>query len=136
MVLVLVNVDLMAKISAGILVYKRRARRLEVLMVHPGGPFWRKKDAGAWSIPKGEPAEGEDLFTAARREIRERSRPRGGRALAGDERGIQIERSQPVREVAGVLFGQQFGRRRDGIITKQRATNSVAAFAASWRTVC
>jgi predicted NUDIX family NTP pyrophosphohydrolase len=71
LVLVLVNVDLMAKISAGILVYKRRAGRLEVLLVHPGGPFWRKKDAGAWSIPKGEPAEGEDLLTAARREIRE-----------------------------------------------------------------
>jgi predicted NUDIX family NTP pyrophosphohydrolase len=69
--LVLVNLDLMANISAGILVYKRRAGRLEVLLVHPGGPFWRKKDAGAWSIPKGEPTEGEDLLTAARREIRE-----------------------------------------------------------------
>jgi predicted NUDIX family NTP pyrophosphohydrolase len=61
----------MAKKSAGILVYKRRAGRLEVLLVHPGGPFWKTKDVGAWSIPKGEPAEGEDLLTAARREIRE-----------------------------------------------------------------
>jgi predicted NUDIX family NTP pyrophosphohydrolase len=61
----------MANRSAGILVYKRRAGRLEVLLVHPGGPFWKNKDKGAWSIPKGEPAEGEDLLTAARREIRE-----------------------------------------------------------------
>lgn len=61
----------MASRSAGILVYKRRAGRLEVLLVHPGGPFWRKKDEGAWSIPKGEPAEGEELLMAARREIRE-----------------------------------------------------------------
>jgi predicted NUDIX family NTP pyrophosphohydrolase len=71
LVLVLVNPDVMANKSAGILVYKRRAGRLEVLLVHPGGPFWTKKDEGAWSIPKGEPAEGEDLLTAARREIRE-----------------------------------------------------------------
>jgi predicted NUDIX family NTP pyrophosphohydrolase len=61
----------MAKKSGGILVYKRRAGELEVLLVHPGGPFWKTKDVGAWSIPKGEPAEGEDLLTAARREIRE-----------------------------------------------------------------
>ncbi|HEY5954579.1 MAG TPA: NUDIX domain-containing protein, partial [Terrimicrobiaceae bacterium] len=54
-----------------ILIYRRKAERLEVLLVHPGGPFWSKKDQGAWSIPKGEPAEGEDLLVAARRELRE-----------------------------------------------------------------
>jgi predicted NUDIX family NTP pyrophosphohydrolase len=61
----------MAKTSAGILVYKQKAGWLEVLLVHPGGPFWKGKDEGAWSIPKGEPAEGEDLLAAARRELRE-----------------------------------------------------------------
>lgn len=57
--------------SAGILLYRRRHGGLEVLLVHPGGPFWAKKDAGAWSIPKGEYAHGEDPRAAARREFAE-----------------------------------------------------------------
>lgn len=61
----------MAKaISAGLLLYRRRPQ-LEVLLVHPGGPFWAKKDAGAWSIPKGLVAEGEEPIKAARREFTE-----------------------------------------------------------------
>jgi predicted NUDIX family NTP pyrophosphohydrolase len=60
-----------AKISAGVLIYGYRKGQLEVLLVHPGGPFWRKKDEGAWSIPKGEPEGGEDLLTAAVRELHE-----------------------------------------------------------------
>jgi predicted NUDIX family NTP pyrophosphohydrolase len=60
-----------AERSAGILVYKRAADQLEVLLVHPGGPFWKNKDEGAWSIPKGEPGEGEELLTAAKREVHE-----------------------------------------------------------------
>ena len=60
-----------AKQSAGILMYARRAGGLEVLLVHPGGPFWKKRDEGAWSIPKGEAEEGEDFLTAAVREFRE-----------------------------------------------------------------
>ena len=51
--------------------YRRRSGRLEVLLVHPGGPFWAKKDSGAWSIPKGEYKEGEDPLEAAKREFRE-----------------------------------------------------------------
>ena len=51
--------------------YKRRAGGIEVLLVHPGGPFWKKRDEGAWSIPKGEAEEGEDFLTAAVREFRE-----------------------------------------------------------------
>ena len=51
--------------------YSRRAGGLEVLLVHPGGPFWKKRDEGAWSIPKGEAEEGEDFLTAAVREFRE-----------------------------------------------------------------
>ena len=55
--------------SAGILLYRRQNGRLEVLLVHPGGPFWKNKDAGAWSIPKGEYSEGEEPLAAARREF-------------------------------------------------------------------
>jgi predicted NUDIX family NTP pyrophosphohydrolase len=56
--------------SAGIIAYRRR-RSIEVLLVHPGGPFWRNKDLGAWSIPKGEYADGDDAEAAARREFAE-----------------------------------------------------------------
>ena len=59
------------KQSAGILMYRFHDSQLQVLLVHPGGPFWAKKDAGAWSIPKGEFAEGEDPLDAAKREFRE-----------------------------------------------------------------
>jgi predicted NUDIX family NTP pyrophosphohydrolase len=61
----------MAKISAGILLFRRRPPHLEVMLVHPGGPFWAKKDLGAWSIPKGLADEGEDLLAAAKREFLE-----------------------------------------------------------------
>jgi predicted NUDIX family NTP pyrophosphohydrolase len=57
--------------SAGILLYRRLAGRLEVLLVHPGGPFWVRRDLGAWSIPKGEYEIGEDPLLAARREFEE-----------------------------------------------------------------
>src|SRR5690349_2521816 len=61
----------MAATSAGILLYRRHADGLEVLLVHPGGPFWAKKDEGAWSIPKGEVAAGEDPRACALRELAE-----------------------------------------------------------------
>jgi predicted NUDIX family NTP pyrophosphohydrolase len=57
--------------SAGILLHRRRGDVLEVLLVHPGGPLWARKDLGAWSIPKGEYEHGEDPFAAARREFAE-----------------------------------------------------------------
>ncbi len=60
----------MGKQSAGILVYKIIDGKLQVLIVHPGGPFWGKKDLGVWSIPKGE-FQDEDAFTAAKREFNE-----------------------------------------------------------------
>jgi predicted NUDIX family NTP pyrophosphohydrolase len=59
----------MAKRSAGILLFRRDP--LQVLLVHPGGPFWAKKDLGAWSIPKGEHNEGEDAMACAIREFTE-----------------------------------------------------------------
>jgi predicted NUDIX family NTP pyrophosphohydrolase len=61
----------MAAKSAGILVYKKAAGEILVFLAHPGGPFWAKKDQGAWSIPKGEFEEGEDGLSAARREFLE-----------------------------------------------------------------
>lgn len=60
----------MSKISAGILLYHRKPH-LQVLLAHPGGPYWQNKDVGAWSIPKGEVEEGEELLDAAKREFEE-----------------------------------------------------------------
>jgi len=61
----------MATKSAGILMYRRGDAGIDVLLVHPGGPFWRNRDLGAWSIPKGELDDGEDSEAAARREFKE-----------------------------------------------------------------
>jgi predicted NUDIX family NTP pyrophosphohydrolase len=57
--------------SAGLLVHRKRGEAVEVLLVHPGGPMWAKRDLGAWSIPKGEYEPGEDALAAARREFEE-----------------------------------------------------------------
>jgi len=70
----------MAKISAGILLYRRRPAGVQLLLVHPGGPFWEKKDEGAWSIPKGLADEGEDPLAAAKREFLEET----GLAIEGE----------------------------------------------------
>jgi predicted NUDIX family NTP pyrophosphohydrolase len=69
----------MPKRSAGILMFRRGAQGLEVLLVHPGGPFWARKDLGAWSIPKGEYSEGDDPLATAIREFAEETgtHPRG-----------------------------------------------------------
>ena len=61
----------MAKFSAGLLLYRGRSGRTEVLLAHPGGPFWAKRDDAAWSIPKGEYATGEDPWLVAQREFNE-----------------------------------------------------------------
>jgi predicted NUDIX family NTP pyrophosphohydrolase len=61
----------MPRRSAGILLYRVREGAVEVLLVHPGGPFWAKRDLGAWSIPKGEDEQGEDPLACALREFRE-----------------------------------------------------------------
>ncbi len=62
---------LAAKRSAGLLMYRLKEGATEVLLIHPGGPYWTKKDDGAWSIPKGEIEEGEDPIRAAKREFEE-----------------------------------------------------------------
>ena len=69
----------MTRQSAGILLFRRRGGSVELLLVHPGGPFWAKKDDGAWSIPKGLFEDGEDALAAAQREFEEETgmRPAG-----------------------------------------------------------
>ena len=69
----------MAKQSAGVLLFRDRGGVVEVLLVHPGGPLWTKKDDGAWSVPKGEFSEDEDPLAAAQREFEEElgARPSG-----------------------------------------------------------
>ena len=68
----------MPKQSAAILLWKRAGDGLQVLLVHPGGPFWRNKDIGAWSLPKGEYEQGEEALAAARRELVEELGPEAG----------------------------------------------------------
>jgi predicted NUDIX family NTP pyrophosphohydrolase len=60
-----------AKLATGILLFRRTRGVLEVLLTHPGGPAWAKRDAGAWSLPKGEPSPDEDALVCARRELEE-----------------------------------------------------------------
>ena len=85
----------MAKQSAGVLLFRMKREELEVFLVHPGGPFWIKKDAGAWSIPKGEIETGEEALQVAIREFKE-------------ETGQEIEGSfselQPVKQKAGKII--------------------------------
>jgi predicted NUDIX family NTP pyrophosphohydrolase len=82
----------MAARSSGILVLRRRPGGLDFLLVHPGGPYWRKKDDGAWSIPKGEHVEGEDPQEVACRELEE-------------ETGLRVDGEliplQPIRQRGG-----------------------------------
>ena len=83
----------MSKKSAGLILYRNKAGEVEVLLVHPGGPFWAKKDEGAWSIPKGEYVDYEDPLAAARREFEEETgaAPPSGEAIPLD----------PVRQWSG-----------------------------------
>jgi len=79
-------------VSAGILLYRRRAGALQVLLVHPGGPFWSRKDAGAWTIPKGEIGAGEEPLEAAKRKLAEET------GLRPEGRFIPLD---PIRQRAG-----------------------------------
>jgi predicted NUDIX family NTP pyrophosphohydrolase len=85
----------MSKKSAGILLFRDVFGHIEVLLVHPGGPFWAKKDEGAWSIPKGEFEEGEDPLEAAKREFEEET----GIVPSGDFIPLQ-----PLRQPGGKVI--------------------------------
>jgi len=87
----------MAKTSAGILMYRRLQGSLEVLIVHPGGPFWKNKEEGAWSIPKGEFLPGQDPLKTAKREFKEEL----GKAVSG-----KFVELRPVFQAGGkVVYG-------------------------------
>jgi len=81
------------EISAGLLLF-RRPEQPKVLLAHPGGPFWSKKDAGAWTIPKGAAAPGDDLLATARREFTEET------GFVADGQFMPL---QPVRQKSGKL---------------------------------
>jgi len=80
--------------SAGIVLYRRINKKIEIFLVHPGGPFWKAKDNGAWSIPKGEFTEDEDPLTVARREFNEET----GQAVDGN-----FEQLTPVKQKGGKI---------------------------------
>jgi predicted NUDIX family NTP pyrophosphohydrolase len=80
--------------SAGILLYRIKNKETEVFLVHPGGPFWKGKETGAWSIPKGEFTDEEDPLTAAQREFREET----GQTVTG--RFMELK---PIQQKAGKL---------------------------------
>ena len=80
--------------SAGLLLYRIRHAAIEVLLVHPGGPYWKPKDDGAWSIPKGEFSGAEDPLVAARREFFEET----GVAIEGDLRALK-----PIQQSGGKI---------------------------------
>lgn len=84
----------MIRPSAGLLLYRRRPAGIEVLLVHPGGPFWSRKDAGAWTVPKGQIEDGEEPLAAAIREFHEET----GFEVSGDFHPLA-----PVKQRSGKL---------------------------------
>jgi predicted NUDIX family NTP pyrophosphohydrolase len=88
------------KTSAGLLMYRNRNGRLEVLLVHLGGPFWKNKDAGAWFIPKGEINPGEEELAAAQREFQEET----GLAPAGEFLALSTVKHKSGKSVVAWAF--------------------------------
>jgi predicted NUDIX family NTP pyrophosphohydrolase len=84
----------MTRKSAGLLMYRKRAGQVEVFLVHPGGPFWARKDEGAWSIPKGEFTDEEPPLDAARREFQEET----GFIASGDFHPLT-----PIKQAGGKI---------------------------------
>jgi predicted NUDIX family NTP pyrophosphohydrolase len=117
----------MPRRSAGILLYRRNGA-LEVLLVHPGGPFWARKDLGAWSIPKGEYEEGDDPLAAALRELEEETghrleatdllelgwiRQRGGKLLTAWAAQGDLDASAITSNTFTMEWPPRSGRRRE-----------------------
>ncbi|MEO7801036.1 MAG: NUDIX domain-containing protein [Ginsengibacter sp.] len=84
------------KMSAGILLFRCNDEKPEVLLVHPGGPFWKNKDSGSWSLPKGEAGESEDLLMVAKREFFEE--------LGSEIEGKLIELTPVVQKAGKVIY--------------------------------
>ena len=115
----------MPKQSAGLLVYRLRDGSLEVFLVHPGGPFWAKKDAGAWSIPKGEFADDEAPLAAAQREFTEETgllvpgpfaslgtiRQAGGKTIHAFAAAADFDAAQVVSNTFTLEWPPRSGRR-------------------------
>jgi len=85
----------MVKKSAGILLYRFNKKSLEVFLIHPGGPFWKNKDLGAWAIPKGEFSDDENALTAAKREFKEET------GFAAPEKFIELT---PLKQKSGKII--------------------------------
>ncbi|MBV8964419.1 MAG: NUDIX domain-containing protein [Hyphomicrobiales bacterium] len=94
----------MPSLSSGILMYRQEQEEVLVLLVHPGGPFWKRKDAGAWSIPKGEMDRHEDAATAARREFAEEL----GEVPAGALRSLGSLRQRGGKQVEAFALEGDF----------------------------
>jgi predicted NUDIX family NTP pyrophosphohydrolase len=118
----------MARRSAGILLYRRRDDGVEVLLVHPGGPLWARRDAGAWSIPKGEYTEGEDPLAAALREFEEETgqrppeakmvalgevRQRGGKVVSAWAAPGDLDPAAVTSNTFSMEWPPRSGRRRE-----------------------
>ena len=120
----------MPKQSAGLLLYRSTDLGLEVFLVHPGGPFWAKKDLGAWSIPKGEYTDGEAPLAAARREFEEETglnaiaqlpesafialgsvRQRGGKVVNAWAVELDVDASPIVSNLCEIEWPPRSGRR-------------------------
>jgi predicted NUDIX family NTP pyrophosphohydrolase len=114
--------------SAGILLYRRPRGGLEVLLVHPGGPFWARRDEGAWSIPKGEHGDGEDPLACARREFEEETgtappadalialgevRQRGGKRVSAWAAEGDLDPATVRSNTFGIEWPPRSGRRQE-----------------------
>jgi predicted NUDIX family NTP pyrophosphohydrolase len=90
----------MAKLSAGLLLYRRAGDEIQVLVAHPGGPVWARRDAAAWSIPKGAPLPDEELDVAARREFEEETGHRPPDGVLLDLGEVRMRSGKVVRGFA------------------------------------
>ena len=95
----------MGKKSAGIILYRMKNNRLEIMLVHPGGPFWEKRDVGAWSIPKGEFNEDENPLAAAKREFEEET---GQKVTAKDFIALSPVKNKSGKQVFAFATEEDF----------------------------
>ena len=95
----------MGKKSAGIILYRKKNNTLEIMLVHPGGPFWAKKDIGVWSIPKGEFNDDEEPLAAAKREFEEEL---GSKVLSGNFIELSVVKAKSGKAVSAFAAEEEF----------------------------